>query len=114
MIGVDATPYKISLLDIDYVCVKAPIFSFTRLRGADPTLGVEMASTGEVACFGESVHEAFLLSMLSTTFKLPNKNRTILLSIASDVFRREFLPSAQILVDLGYKLYGTRPTVQLY
>jgi carbamoyl-phosphate synthase/aspartate carbamoyltransferase len=46
MTGMDATPYKISLLDIDFVCVKAPIFSFTRLRGADPTLGVEMASTG--------------------------------------------------------------------
>ena len=47
-------------LDYDYVAVKAPMFSFTRLRGADPTLGVEMASTGEVACFGHNVQEAFL------------------------------------------------------
>lgn len=114
MIGVDASPYKISLLDIDYVCVKAPIFSFTRLRGADPTLGVEMASTGEVACFGESVHEAFLQSLLSTTFKLPNRNRTILLSIASDVFRREFESSARILSELGYKLYATPGTAAFY
>jgi hypothetical protein len=53
-------PYRISLLDIDYVAVKAPMFSFTRLRGADPTLGVEMASTGEVACFGRDSYEAFL------------------------------------------------------
>lgn len=114
MVGLDATPYKISLLDIDYCCVKAPIFSFTRLRGADPTLGVEMASTGEVACFGEDAHEAFLQSMLSTTFKLPNRNRTILLSIASDAFRREFAESAVILNKLGYKLYATPGTAEYY
>jgi len=114
MVGLDAKPYKISLLDIDYVCVKAPIFSFTRLRGADPTLGVEMASTGEVACFGESVHEALLQSMLSTTFKLPNKNRSILLSIASDRFRREFEESVMILHKRGYKLFGTPGTAKFY
>lgn len=114
MTGLDATPYKISLLDIDYVCVKAPIFSFTRLRGADPTLGVEMASTGEVACFGEDANEAFLQSMLSTTFKLPNKNRTILLSLASDRFRREFAESAGILQKLGYKCYATPGTAKYY
>ena len=114
MCGLDAKPYKISLLDIDYVCVKAPIFSFTRLRGADPTLGVEMASTGEVACFGEHVHDAFLQSMLSTTFKLPNKNRTILLSIASNKFRLEFQDSAMILKKNGYQLYGTPGTAKFY
>ena len=114
MCGLDAKPYKISLLDIDYVCVKAPIFSFTRLRGADPTLGVEMASTGEVACFGEDVHEAFLQSMLSTTFKLPKQNRTILLSIASDMYRREFSDSLVILHKLGYSLYGTPGTAKFY
>ena len=114
MIGLDATPYKISLLDIDFVCVKAPIFSFTRLRGADPTLGVEMASTGEVACFGEDAHEAFLQSMLSTTFKLPNKNRTILFSIASDKFRQEFADAALILQKRGYKLFGTPGTAKFY
>ena len=57
----------------NYVGVKAPMFSFTRLRGADPVLGVEMASTGEVACFGASMEEAFLKSLLSTGFKMPNK-----------------------------------------
>jgi carbamoylphosphate synthase large subunit len=60
MLGMPVKPYRISLLDIDYVAVKAPMFSFTRLRGADPTLGVEMASTGEVACFGRDSYEAFL------------------------------------------------------
>jgi carbamoyl-phosphate synthase/aspartate carbamoyltransferase len=114
MCGLDATPYKISLLDIDYVCVKAPMFSFTRLRGADPTLGVEMASTGEVACFGEDSHSAFLLSMLSTNFKLPSKDRTILLSIASDEFRHEFAVSARALQTLGYTLSATPGTARFY
>ena len=144
MSGMDATPHRISLLDIDYVCVKvsycffvtsqfsspnisfsltdchafclfqAPMFSFTRLRGADPTLGVEMASTGEVACFGDDIHEAFLQALLSTGFKLPNRNRSILLSIASDEFRAEFAESVTILDKLGFKLYGTPGTTKYY
>ncbi|CAB9528515.1 Carbamoyl-phosphate synthase large chain [Seminavis robusta] len=114
MTGMDVQAYKISLLDIEYVCVKAPIFSFTRLRGADPTLGVEMASTGEVACFGVDSHQAFLQAMLSTSFKLPNKNRSILLSIASDKFRAEFSEAAEILFKLGYKLYATPGTANYY
>lgn len=60
MLGAECTPYNISLIDYEYVAVKAPMFSFTRLRGADPTLGVEMSSTGEVACFGHDVQEAYL------------------------------------------------------
>jgi carbamoyl-phosphate synthase/aspartate carbamoyltransferase len=114
MVGVPAPPYKISLLDIDYVCVKAPMFSFTRLRGADPTLGVEMASTGEVACFGEDSHEAFLNAMLSTTFKLPKKNGAILLSVASDKFRAEMGEAVVILDTLGYKLSATPGTAAYY
>lgn len=114
IVGLNATPYKISLLDIDYVCVKAPIFSFTRLRGADPVLGVEMASTGEVACFGHDIHEAFLLSMLSTSFELPNKSKAILLSFASKVYRVEFAESALILAKCGFKLFGTPGTAKFY
>jgi len=114
MCGQIAKPYRISLLDIEYVCVKAPMFSFTRLRGADPTLGVEMASTGEVACFGRDEHEAFIQALLSTGFKLPIKNRTILLSIASDAFRKEFREAAFILAKLGYKIYGTPGTQKYY
>ena len=73
-------------LDYDFVAVKAPIFSFTRLRGADPTLGVEMSSTGEVACFGNDVHEAFLQALLASNFNLPKKdaNKYILISIAEE------------------------------
>lgn len=114
MTGLNVKPYKISLLDIDYVGVKAPMFSFTRLRGADPNLGVEMASTGEVACFGQDQHEAFIQALLSTTFKLPTKNRSILLSIASDPKRLEFSESVEILVKLGYKLYATPGTSDYY
>jgi carbamoylphosphate synthase large subunit/anthranilate/para-aminobenzoate synthase component II len=110
MCGLRPKPYRISLLDIDYVCVKAPMFSFTRLRGADPTLGVEMSSTGEVACFGHTAHEAFLQAMLAANFKLPEKNRSILISIASQKFREEFTPATLILKKLGYKLYGTEGT----
>lgn len=114
MCGLPAKPYRISLLDIDYVCVKAPMFSFTRLRGADPTLGVEMSSTGEVACYGSSAHEAFLQALLATNFKLPERNKSILVSIASDEFRYEFAEAAGMLKKLGYKLYGTPGTSKYY
>ena len=66
-----------SAFDLDYVGVKASQFSFTRLKGSDPILGVEMASTGEVACLGDDFNEAFLKSLLSVEFILPKK--TILL-----------------------------------
>mmetsp|Transcript_29219 Transcript_29219/g.52927 ORF Transcript_29219/g.52927 Transcript_29219/m.52927 type:complete len:1542 (-) Transcript_29219:127-4752(-) len=114
MCGLSVKPYNISLLDIDYVCVKAPMFSFTRLRGADPTLGVEMASTGEVACFGDDAHEAFLQSLLATGFKLPGQNASILLSIASDPFRQAFAECAVTLSKLGFKLCGTPGTAKYF
>lgn len=114
MCGMEVKPYRISLLDIEYVCVKAPMFSFTRLRGADPTLGVEMSSTGEVACFGNDEHEAFIQSLMATGFKLPPKDGVILLSIASDEFRKEFTHAAHVLNKMGYKLMGTPGTSKYY
>ena len=114
MCGLNAQSYNINLLDIDYVCVKAPMFSFQRLRGSDPTLGVEMASTGEVACFGDDAHEAFLQSLLATGFKLPKSGSSVLLSIASDQFRAEFAESAVALAKLGFKLCGTPGTAKYY
>ena len=98
-------------LDLDHICVKAPQFSFSRLSGADPILGVEMSSTGEVACFGDSLEEAFLKSLLSTGFKLPNKN--ILITLGDLEHKIEFLPSARKLSELGYKIYATTNTHQL-
>ena len=90
------------------VCVKSPQFSFTRLLGADPLLGVEMASTGEVACFGDTVEEAFLKSYLAATNKLPKKR--VLLSTGSQANKDELLPYVQMLVDMGFELYATPGT----
>ncbi|HEY3251418.1 MAG TPA: carbamoyl-phosphate synthase (glutamine-hydrolyzing) large subunit [Ignavibacteria bacterium] len=95
-------------LDLDHVVVKAPQFSFSRLSGADPILGVEMSSTGEVACFGDTPEEAFLKSLLSTGFRLPEKNILITLGDVEDKF--EFLDSAKKLDEMGFKLFATTNT----
>lgn len=91
----------------NYVGVKAPMFSFTRLGGADPILGVEMASTGEVACFGVDVHEAFLKALVSTGFKIPKK--TIALTIQAGLLE-EVLHHVWTLHSLGYELVATSET----
>lgn len=90
-----------------YVGIKAPMFSFARLGGADPKLGVEMASTGEVACFGYDRHEAYLKALLSTNFRLPKKN--ILVSF-QEKFRGKFIHSVHTLRELGYNIYATEKT----
>jgi len=90
-----------------YVGVKAPMFSFTRLGGADPILGVEMASTGEVACFGVDVHEAFLKALVSTGFKLPEKS--IALTVPRDLLE-EVVHHVWILHEMGYELMCTAET----
>lgn len=97
-----------SSFDIDYVGVKAPQFSFTRLKGSDPILGVEMASTGEVACLGDDFNEAFLKSLISVGFKLPKKN--ILLSTGPIDSKAEFMESAKNLKKLGFRFYATKGT----
>lgn len=95
-------------LDLDYVGVKVSQFSFPRLKGADPVLGVEMASTGEVACFGDDLHEAFLKAMISVGFSLPKKN--ILASIGRTEDKADFLPAARLFIKMGYTLFGTEGT----
>ncbi|XP_076085937.1 multifunctional protein CAD-like [Mytilus galloprovincialis] len=90
------------------VAVKAPVFSFSRLLGADVLLGVEMASTGEVACFGENRYEAYLKALMSTGFKIPKKN--ILLSIGSFKDKTELLPAIKALEQMGYNLYASMGT----
>lgn len=99
---------KYHTLDLDHVGVKAPQFSFSRLKGADPVLGVEMASTGEVACFGNDLYEALLKSMISVGFTLPKKN--ICLTIGKIEDKAAFLNPARKLVDLGYNLFATEGT----
>ena len=102
------TPYPGEKLPEDYCAVKVPQFSFSRLAGADPVLGVEMASTGEVACFGRNKYEAYLKSLISTGFKLPKKN--ILFSIGSYKEKQELLPSIAKLSQLGFKIFATAGT----
>ncbi len=97
-----------TMFDVEYVGVKAPQFSFTRLEGADPSLGVEMASTGEVACLGDDFEEAFLKALLSVGYHLPVKN--ILLSTGPIGSKAVFLQSARTLDDMGIRLYATKGT----
>jgi len=100
--------YTGSSLDLDYVGVKSPQFSFTRLKGADPILSVEMASTGEVACLGDNLQEAFLKSILSTGIRLPRKS--VLVSISGEENRFRLLESIRILEKMGFELYATEHT----
>jgi len=99
-------------IDLDYVGVKAPQFSFSRLHGADPVLGVEMASTGEVACLGENINEAFLKSLLAVGFVMPKKN--VLLSTGPVKSKAYLLESIRKLEQKGYNLYATKGTGNFY
>jgi carbamoyl-phosphate synthase large subunit len=110
MLGVKYDKPHKSVFDLDYVGVKAPQFSFSRLAKADPVLGVDMSSTGEVACIGESFYEAILKSMLSVGYKIPQK--AILLSTGPARSKVELLNSARALRARGLKLYATRGTQQ--
>ena len=100
-------PHK-SAFDLDYVGIKAPQFSFSRLQKADPVLGVEMASTGEVACIGDDFHEAILKSMLSVGYTVPK--RSILLSTGDARSKSDMLGAVQELAAHGFELYGTPGT----
>ena len=108
IMGEPIEPYPALTVPKDYVGVKAPQFSFSRLSGADPVLGVEMASTGEVACFGKDRFEAYLKATISTGFKLPRGN--VLFSIGSFKDKVEMLPSIEKLHTMGFKLFGTAGT----
>ena len=97
-------PHK-NLFDLDYVGIKASQFSFNRLQKADPVLGVDMSSTGEVGCLGDDTSTALLKSMLSVGHRIPAKN--ILLSTGSAKQKVDLLDAAQMLVKHGYKLFAT-------
>lgn len=110
MLGEEVSKPAKSLFELDYVGVKASQFSFSRLQKADPVLGVEMASTGEVGCIGEDFHEAILKSMLSVGYTIPQKN--ILLSTGPTRSKIEMLESCRLLHQKGYQLFATRGTQQ--
>ncbi len=95
-------------LELDYVGVKAPQFSFSRLKGADPILSVEMASTGEVACLGNDLEDAFLKSIISTGMKMPKKN--VLVAISGEENKWELLEEIKMLKKAGFNLYATHHT----
>ncbi|MBR1427839.1 MAG: carbamoyl-phosphate synthase (glutamine-hydrolyzing) large subunit [Prevotella sp.] len=100
-------PHK-NLFDLDYVGIKASQFSFNRLQKADPVLGVDMSSTGEVGCLGDDTHSALLKSMLSVGHRIPKK--CILLSTGSAKQKAEMLDAARMLCEHGYELYATDGT----
>ena len=108
MTGEEVTPPNKSAFDLDYVGVKASQFSFSRLQKADPVLGVDMASTGEVGCIGDDSNEAILKSMLSVGYTIPKKN--VLLSTGDAKQKAEMLSTCRMLVGKGYNLYATDGT----
>lgn len=108
MLGLDVEKPGKNLFDLDYVGIKASQFSFNRLQKADPVLGVDMSSTGEVGCLGDDTNTALLKSMLSVGHRIPKKN--ILLSTGGAKQKVAMLDAAKMLIDHGYKLYATGGT----
>ena len=101
-----------SAFDIDRMGVKASQFSFARLQNADPVLGVDMSSTGEVGCMGDTFEEALLNSLIATGYKIPSKDKGIMLSSGGAKEKASLLDAAQALVKNGYTLYATAGTAK--
>ncbi|MCI7515044.1 MAG: ATP-grasp domain-containing protein, partial [Bacteroidales bacterium] len=110
MLGLKPAKPDTSLFDLDYVGIKASQFSFNRLQKADPVLGVDMASTGEVGCIGEDTSCAVLKAMLSVGYRIPKKN--ILLSTGNAKQKAEMLEAARLLASKGYNLFATGGTAR--
>ena len=108
MLGEDVKSPEKSAFECEYVGVKAPQFSFSRLKGADPLLGVEMASTGEVACLGDDANSAYLKALLSVGFKIPKAG--VLLTTGTIESKAAFLPSARKLTEWGLPIFATPGT----
>ncbi len=101
-----------SVFDIDRIGVKASQFSFNRLAPADPILGVDMSSTGEVGCLGDSFEEALLNAMISTGYKIPSKDKGVMLSSGGTKEKASLLDAAQALCKAGYTIYATEGTAR--
>jgi carbamoyl-phosphate synthase large subunit len=98
---------------ISHVSVKVPQFSFMRLSGADPVLGVEMLSTGEVACLGENFKDAFSKAIQSAQFRIPPKGGSVLITVGGEEPKRRVVPIAKDLTALGFKIYATKNTAKV-
>ena len=108
MMGIPVEKPHKNAFDLDYVGIKASQFSFSRLQGADPVLGVDMSSTGEVGCIGDDTSEAILKSMLSVGYRIPEKS--VLLSTGTPKQKADMLEAAHMLHNSGYTLYATGGT----
>ena len=103
-----------SEFDIDRIGVKASQFSFARLQNADPVLGVDMSSTGEVGCLGDDLNEALLNALIATGYRLPKQNSNILISSGGAKGKVSLLEPAQQLVKKGYKVFATEGTAKFF
>ena len=112
MLGLDIEIPNKNEFDLDYVGIKASQFSFSRLQKADPVLGVDMVSTGEVGCIGDDTYEAVLKAMLSVGYTIPEKN--ILFSTGPTKTKAELLDSARMLYEKGYNLFSTAGTHKFF
>lgn len=112
MLGLEVEKPHKNAFDLDYVGIKASQFSFSRLQGADPVLGVDMSSTGEVGCIGADTDEAILKSMLSVGVRVPSKGKGVLLSTGTAKQKAAMLDAAHALHNNGYSLYATGGTHQ--
>lgn len=108
MLGLQVEKPKKNLFDLDYVGIKASQFSFNRLQKADPVLGVDMSSTGEVGCLGDDTNQALIKAMLSVGQRIPK--HTVLLSTGGAKQKAELLDTARVLKNHGYELYATGGT----
>ena len=106
-----AKPDK-SAFDIDHLGVKASQFSFARLQNADPILGVDMSSTGEVGCMGDSFEEALLNSMIATGYKIPSKEKGVMISSGGTKEKVDMLDGARMLTNAGYTIYASEGTAR--
>ncbi|MDD3788918.1 MAG: carbamoyl phosphate synthase large subunit, partial [Petrimonas sp.] len=108
MMGIDVQKPEKSAFDLDYVGIKASQFSFTRLQKADPVLGVDMASTGEVGCIGSNFDDALLTSMLAVGYRIPERN--VMVSSGGTKSKVALLDACRLLMKNGYTLYATGGT----
>jgi carbamoyl-phosphate synthase large subunit len=102
----------IQLPPVSHVAVKAPQFSFMRLSGADPVLGVEMLSTGEVACLGENFADALLKALQSAEFKVPPGGGSVLVTVGGEELKRKVVPLAKALRKMGFRIWATEHTAE--
>lgn len=104
----------VELPPASHVGVKVPQFSFMRLTGADPILGVEMLSTGEAACLGENFADALLKALQSVEFEMPKEGSSVLITVGGETMKRKVVPLARNLRDLGFSLYATEHTADVF